>query len=301
MVSNMSMSVSVIIPTYNRGELLIRALDSVLKQKVDVGVNVNVEIEVIIVDDGSTDNTKDLITKYLQKHPEKKIQYHNFQENHGVSWARNRGMELAKGEWISFLDSDDEWSKNKLKLTFDYLLKNPSIKVVHGNEIWIRNGVRVNQMKKHQKYGGNIFSKCLPLCLISPSAVTIHRDVFKEVSVFREDFIVCEDYELWLRITSKFEVGFIDKPIIIKYGGHQDQLSRKYVAMDYYRVVAMDDFLRESSSDSSLDSDLKNLLVKEIITKSQILLNGYQKHNNIGEDYQRISQIFARSTLIEEK
>ncbi|MBF0298972.1 MAG: glycosyltransferase [Oligoflexia bacterium] len=313
---------SVIIPTYNRGEYLKRALRSVLKQRIDTNIGTDtdfknikdikdIKFEVIIIDDGSIDGSRDLVKDLLLEN--NTINYVYFEQNRGVSWARNKGIELAKGEWICFLDSDDEWIKEKLKWTYDYIKNNKHIRVIHGDEIWIRNGVRVNQMKKHKKYGGHIFEKCLPLCLISPSAVTIHKDIFKEIGLFREDFTVCEDYELWLRITFKEEIGFIDRPIIIKYGGHEDQLSKRYVAMDYYRIVAMVDFFKREFIDrvnTNKNNDVadineangiifKKSILKEIISKSQILLNGYVKHNNLNEDYQNTERIykFAKSAL----
>lgn len=289
---------SIIIPTYNRGELLRRALISVLKQKTSASnLKLKLKFEVIIVDDGSTDGTKEMIADLIVANDAIDndaidVNYIRSEKNYGVSWARNQGITISKGEWICFLDSDDEWLKNKLLMTYEYHIANPHIKIIHGNEIWIRNGIRVNQMKKHQKYGGYIFEKCLPLCLISPSAVAIHRDVFVDRGVFREDFIVCEDYELWLRITHKYQIGFIDKPIIVKYGGHQDQLSKKYVAMDYYRVVAMFDFLNQNYL--LIDEQTKELILKEIIFKSEVLLNGYRKHNNFAntDKTDRIEEIY---------
>ncbi len=102
------------------------------------------------------------------------------------------------------------------------------MRVCHTDEIWIRNGRRVNARKKHGKKGGWIFQHCLPLCAMSPSSIMIHRDVFTALGGFDERLPACEDYDLWLRITARYPVLFTRQPLIEKYGGHDDQLSRKY-------------------------------------------------------------------------
>ena len=213
--------ISVIIPTFNRAHVLLKAIDSVLKQTYK-------NFEVIVVDDGSTDGTTELLSSYIK---EGKILYLK-QENKGVSSARNFGVKSSKGDWLAFLDSDDEWLKHKLQKQVELLTERPDLRLVHGEELWVRNGKRVNQKKIHQKFGGFIYEKCLPLCLISPSAVMIERKLYEEMGGFDEEFTVCEDYDLWLKITSLYEVGFVSDPIIYKYGGHEDQLSHKYFAMD---------------------------------------------------------------------
>ncbi len=271
---------SVIIPVYNRAEYIGRAIESVLNQTY-------CNYKIYIIDDGSTDNTKEIVDKYLKQYPEK-INY-LYQKNKGVSSARNTGIRNSGGEWLAFLDSDDEWLKDKLEKQVDFIIKNPEIPIVHGEEIWIRNGVRVNQKNKHKKSGGRIFLNSLPLCLISPSAVLLRRSELLSCGMFNEEYLVCEDYDLWLKMTSLYEVGFIETPIIKKYGGHDDQLSHKFKAMDYWRIKSLDFILkiRELSA-------LETYAVKqEIVTKSKILLNGYLKHNNL-ENYDEVLKIYNR-------
>ena len=137
-----------------------------------------------------------------------------------------------------FLDSDDEWKKNKLSEQHMALEKNATYSFCHSNEEWIKNGKKINQKRKHKKYGGNIFKQCLDMCRISPSSVMINKNVFKDTGLFNENLIICEDYELWLRICSHYKVLFIDEPLIIKYGGHEDQLSSSYEPIEYYRIKA---------------------------------------------------------------
>ncbi len=223
-------NISVIIPTYNRETVLPRAIASVLAQK-------GADFELIIVDDGSTDNTRETVngerqtksdtvslTSLRERSPFPVPRVFH-QENKGPAAARNLGIKEAKGEWIAFLDSDDEWKPGKLKAQLKFFEENPDYLICQTEEIWIRNGVRVNPMKKHQKSGGWIFEKCLPLCVVSPSAVMMHRKLFDEVRLFDESLPACEDYDLWLRIAAKHPVGLIEKPYIFKYGGHADQRS----------------------------------------------------------------------------
>ena len=218
--------VSVIIPTYNRKALLSRALRSVLAQN-------DAAFEIIIVDDGSTDGTREMIEKDFPS-----VHYF-YQANQGPAAARNRGIERARGEWIAFLDSDDEWLPEKLRTQLDFFENNPDFLIHQTEEIWIRNGKRVNPMKKHQKHGGWIFEKCLPLCLISPSAVMMHRRLFDEIGLFDESLPACEDYDLWLRVTSQFPAGLTEKPYVMKYGGHAGQRSHEFPAMDRFRIYSL--------------------------------------------------------------
>ena len=219
------MKISVIIPTYNRILFLNRSIDSVLAQTLQ-------PYEIIIVDDGSSDGTSEMIKK---NYPNLKL---ICQENKGVSAARNIGVKASSGDWVCFLDSDDEWKKNKLSEQKIALEKNVTYSFCHSNEEWIKNGKKINQKKKHKKYGGNIFKHCLDMCRVSPSSVMINKNVFKDIGLFNEDLIICEDYELWLRIFSHYKVLFIDEPLIIKYGGHEGQLSSSCESIEYYRIKA---------------------------------------------------------------
>ncbi len=258
--------ISIIIPTYNRCAYLFRAIESVLSQTYQ-------DFELLIIDDGSTDETEKNVINLIKEN--KKIKYIKT-PNRGVSAARNLGIHISTGELISFLDSDDEWLPDKLKIQIDFLQNNQDLNLVHGEEIWIRKGKRVNQKKIHKKGGGDIFSQCLDLCAISPSTVLIRKELFHEVGYFREDFPVCEDYDLWLRIASRYQVGFIPSPLILKYGGHVGQLSSKYIGMDYWRIKAMSSLLNSSN----LNSTYKELLQEKLNYKTKILKEGALKHGN---------------------
>ncbi len=257
-----SEQVSVIIPVYNRARPVTRAIDSVLKQT-------RPPLEIIVVDDGSTDETPDVLRQYGSKI--KIIR----QAHRGVSAARNRGIRSASGQWIALLDSDDEWMPKKLAMAEEFHRRHPEYLIFQSEEIWIRKGKRVNPKKKHRKYGGWIFKQSLPLCIVSPSAVIFHRSLPEQVGLFDESFPVCEDYDLWLRVAKKLPIGLDERAGIIKYGGHEDQLSHQYWGMDYFRVLAMEKHV----DDAHLSSDLKEALLKEILSKLNILLTGYKKRN----------------------
>ncbi len=221
------MNTSVIIPTHNRAHTISRAIESVIKQSLPPA-------EIIIVDDGSTDGTAELVQNSFPN-----CRYLH-QQNRGVSSARNSGIAVASGKWLAFLDSDDEWMPDKLAAQSAILEANPDLYLCHTEEIWVRNGKRVNQMKKHAKRGGWIFQHCLPLCAISPSSVIIHHSLFEAVGLFDETLPACEDYDLWLRICAFYPTLYIKTPQIIKHGGHEDQLSRKHWGMDRFRIQALE-------------------------------------------------------------
>ncbi len=259
-------SITVIIPTFNRARSLERALKSVTEQSFPPN-------EILVIDDGSEDDTSAMIA---EKFPQ--VIYH-YQPNRGVSSARNRAIQLARSEWLTFLDSDDQWLPEKLQQQCEQFSKNPNYKICHTEEIWVRQGMRVNAMKKHAKRGGDIFKYCLPLCVMSPSSIMIHRSVFETVGLFDETLPACEDYDLWLRITAHYPVLFIEEAMIIKYGGHQDQLSRRYWGMDRFRIQAMQKLLQQDS----LNHQHKQLVLKELHKKSRIYAQGAAKRNKQDE------------------
>ncbi len=257
------MKISVVIPTCNRAHTLAAALDSVLNQSLAPD-------EVIVIDDGSTDNTASLLSTYGDTVTTL------YQENHGVSHARNVGIVHAKGEWIALLDSDDHWLPDKLKQQFHLVEQHPTYRICHTDEIWIRNGVRVNQMKKHTKYGGNIYCHCLPGCVISPSSVMIHRDLFALTGNFDESLPACEDYDLWLRICADHPVLYVNKPLVAKFGGHDDQLSRRYWGMDRFRVIALEKMIRFHQ----LSTENYQRTLSMLLEKISIILTGAYKREN---------------------
>lgn len=266
--------VSVIIPTCNRAQFLSEAIKSVLKQTFR-------DLELIVVDDGSQDETRLIVQEFASK-----VRYF-YQENKGVSAARNVGIRAARGQYVAFLDSDDLWKKRKLEIQMNYLQGDSSTNVCYTNEIWLKNGEHLNQKKKHQKFSGWILEKMLALCLISASSIIIHHAVFKQVGVFDEKLPVCEDYDLWLRIGARYPVTFIDKPLITKRGGHPDQLSHAYWGMDRFRVIALEKLLKNPD----LKTAQRPAVIDELQHKCYVLASGATKRGKTDQAafYQNIA------------
>ncbi|WP_369692165.1 glycosyltransferase family 2 protein [Desulfonema ishimotonii] len=223
--NNNTPMVSVIIPTCNRDRLVQEAIASVLAQEFK-------SFELIVVDDGSTDSTPEILGSYGDAITVIR------QENRGVSAARNAGIAVAKGELIALLDSDDLWMAEKLAVQTAFFQQHPDALICQTEEIWVRNGVRVNPKKKHRKLSGMIFEPSLALCLVSPSAVMMRRELFSHVGLFDESLPACEDYDLWLRVGCRYPVHLIDRPLIVKRGGHEDQLSGA-PGLDKYRIQSL--------------------------------------------------------------
>ncbi|MBC8287843.1 MAG: glycosyltransferase [Nitrospinae bacterium] len=268
--------VTVILPTFNRGYCLAESIQSVLDQSFT-------DFELIVVDDGSMDNTTEVLNPFSG------IQQIRLEKNRGVSFARNRGLEQARGEWIAFLDSDDLWEQNKLATQMKWVEHHPEHLAVYTDEIWIRNGVRVNAMNKHHKYSGDIFRYCLPLCIVSPSSVLLHAELLREVGGFDESMPVCEDYDLWLRIAKRVPFHFIEEKLIVKRGGHEDQLSRKFWGMDRWRVHALEKLLQENG----MNEEQRDGVVAMLIEKCGILVSGYGKRGK-SQDEEHYRNLAAR-------
>jgi glycosyltransferase involved in cell wall biosynthesis len=218
--------VTVVIPTFDRAALLPRAIDSVLAQQ-------GVDWELIVVDDGSTDGTAAALERYADPRLRVLRLPHG-----GVSAARNAGAAAGTAPWLAFLDSDDEWLPGKLAAQAAHL-RETGLEIGQTEEIWIRRGVRVNPPDHSRKVEGDLFGVSLERCMITPSSVMLTRSLFERMGGFRKDFPTCEDYELWLRISSGWQVGLVRRPLLVRYGGHADQLSARYPALDAWRIRAI--------------------------------------------------------------
>ena len=264
--------VSVILPTYNRAWALEKAVDSVLTQQYT-------RFELIVVDDGSTDETASLLRKY-----DDRVQVVT-QTNRGVSAARNVGIQQARGELIALLDSDDAWLPGKINVQVEYFLNHPACRICQTEEIWIRNGVRVNPRKRHRKEAGMIFEKSLALCLVSPSAVMMRKSLLDEVGLFDENLPACEDYDLWLRVAWKYPVHLIDQQLIVKNGGHADQLSR-IPELDKFRIQSICQLLDQNC----LSQDQEKAALEVLQDKCTIYGQGCLKRGRVQEarDYEKL-------------
>ena len=273
--------VSVIIPTYNRCPLLGEAVESVLAQSAK-------EFELVVIDDGSTDGTAKALEKYG-------IRVRLFsQQRSGVSAARNFGARQARGRFLAFLDSDDLWRAEKLAVQTTFMQQHPKCQICQTEEVWLRNGARVNPRLIHQKPSGDIFLRSLELCLVSPSAVMMTRELFEATGGFDEALPVCEDYDLWLRIAVDHRVALIPEPLVIKRGGHADQLSRSLWGMDRYRVAALQKLLR-----SGIRGARRAAAFAALRRKVSILAQGARKRGREQEawNYEAKLAEFAEETV----
>jgi glycosyltransferase involved in cell wall biosynthesis len=201
-----------------------------------------------------------------------------------VSAARNAAIRQARGEWIALLDSDDVWLQRKTERQVAHLLEHPEYPLSQTDEIWIRKGVRVNSGLRHCKSEGDLFARSLEMCAISPSAVMMRRDLFEQVGYFDESYLACEDYELWLRVTCRYLVGLLAEPLLVKYGGHADQLSFTVEALDRYRIRAIAAMLESGL----LKEEQKAAAVEVLERKSRIYAQGCAKRGRHEEARQAL-------------
>lgn len=276
--------ISVIIPTFNRAEFLKEAIQSVLDQDYFLGLDKERIFEIIVVDDGSTDKTGEVVHSF-----ESEIRY-VYQENRGVSAARNTGLKHASGNFIAFLDSDDLWKRNKIRIQMSLMNTLSRAKMCYTDETWIRDGIFVNPKKRHQKYSGWIFDRVLPLCLISLSSALFRKEVFDKIGSFDEDFPVCEDYDFGIRLTHRYPARFLTRPLIVKRGGHEDQLSRRYWGMDRFRIKAL-----EKALTMDLSPQQREQVHAEIVKKSRVLAKGFAKRGKTAdvERYRKLIETYT--------
>jgi glycosyltransferase involved in cell wall biosynthesis len=286
MPSDHSNLISCVVPVFNRADTIRRAVESVLAQDYR-------PLELIVVDDGSTDATPEILDELEHEARDSALSLsHVRQKNQGVSAARNTGIRLAHGGWIALLDSDDAWAPAKLTRQMALHAARPDLALSQTRETWIRNGVRVNPPARFEKQEGNLFAQCLDLCAISPSSVLIRRDLFEQVGFFDEDYPACEDYEFWLRLSARWEVGLVREPLMIKYGGHADQLSRTVEALDRYRIRA----LVKTLETGQLDLAQRTQALAALGAKGRIYLQGCRKRDNRTE-VEEIERLLARYAL----
>ncbi len=269
--------VSIIIPTHNRAGFLAQAIDSVLAQTY-------ANFELIVVDDGSTDETQPLLASYG------KALISLYQENCGPAAARNAGIRAARHPLLAFLDSDDQFTRNKLALQTAAMAAQPDLLISHTQETWFRNGHHLNQKKHHVKEGGDIFARNLVLCMVGMSTVMVRRELFERIGLFDESFPCCEDYEFWLRASVAHPFLLVDAPLTAKHGGRPDQVSARFqTGMDCFRLRALEKLL----SFSLLTSTQSHLVRAELVRKAVLYGNGCLKHGR-REEGQRCLSLATR-------
>lgn len=198
--------VSVILPTYNRAHLVGRAIQSVLNQTFQ-------DLEIVVVDDASTDNSEEIVKNFSNPN----IKYHRHESNRGANAARNTGISIAKGEYIAFNDSDDEWLPTKLEKQV-IIIENTEddIGIVYSGFYQIIGNVKSYVPSVSiKKKDGNIYKSLLYGNFVTTQTVLIKRECFEKVGFFDEELPRLQDWELWLRISKNYKFKFIDEPLVI--------------------------------------------------------------------------------------
>jgi glycosyltransferase involved in cell wall biosynthesis len=254
--------------------MLLEAVDSVLAQSTQ-------SFELIVIDDGSTDGTAEQLTRLDQT-----IRFERI-EHGGPAAARNRGVALAHAPLLAFLDSDDLWAPTKLERQLAFMHDNPGCAISQTDEIWIRNGRRVNPGVRHRKRAGDIFIDSLRTCLISMSATMMRTDLFLSLGGFDETMLAAEDYDLWLRILIDHEAGLLDEPLVTRRGGHCDQTSARIPAIDRFRILALVKLL----ADDRLSLVRRTAVIEVLAEKCRIYAGGLARRGRIDQArfYERIA------------
>ena len=263
----MTLKVSVVIPVYNRPDLLQRAVSSVSLQSF-------APFEILVVDDGSSPVIE--ILNDLHSIP---VRILRNEQNQGVSAARNLGIREANGEWIALLDSDDEWMEDKLQKQVHHIEQHKGLHAIHTREKWIRNGNEVIPPAYLNKSPENLWERSLQHCLICPSSVLLHKSIFEAIGLFNENLAVCEDYEFWLRLLLQEEIGLVPEKLVIKHGGHPDQLSTTTWGMDRFRVQALINLIESNT----LKEKQYVSAISVLVHKCLILAKGSQKRGKLEE------------------
>lgn len=298
--------VSVIVPTFNKKEQVREALQSVLDQKFQ-------DIEILIADDGSTDGTPLALFKELGAQPEAidvlakmgnnsirpfthafqcggiTVQYH-YGINRGLSTARNRGIKSARGEYIAFLEPDDFWAPHHLSELISHLKRNREVKVCRVSERLIREGKSRAPKHPANRTTGWLFEASLDSSLMSISTVICHRSCFSICGCFDENMPACEEYDLWIRISSHFPIGFLDCNSVTRRTPRPADSIRAW-NWDRFRVYA----LEKAFQSGHITPEQRYLVAQSIVLKCERLVEGFkrQKSDERSNFYERKRKRFT--------
>jgi len=239
-------NISVIIHTYNNEKLIAETIESVLRQTYK-------DYEIIVVDDGSTDNTRTVLQPYMDR-----MRYH-YKENGGIPSAKNAGIRLSEAGFIAFLDHDDLWVPDKLKIQIDYFNKNPQVGLVYSKYITFSNGKELRTNPK-KGYSGWVFSKLISRSFIQTSTVMVKRECLDAVGPFDESFTLSDEYDLFLRIAKRYQCGFVDKELT-RYRIHDRNASKDDLRFDMENLKV---FKKIYDNSNGLDTKCKKLLRERI-------------------------------------
>jgi glycosyltransferase involved in cell wall biosynthesis len=270
---NSNLTVSVVIPAYNADKYIEESINSVITQTYPI-------MEIIIVNDGSTDNTKSILNKY-------EFLYENVtcihQDNMGLSNARNSGIKKSAGDFIAFLDSDDLWEDNKIELQVELFLSHPELGLVYsGYKLCDENSNTYEGHITNPKVSGDVLNALLSegnLISGSGSSVLIRQEVFDDVGMFDSNLAFAEDLDMWIRISEKYKVDFVPEKLVI-IRTHLASMQSKYSS--YYALFMANLPLYYKHSKYFIDNDtlmskLKNDCIYYIVSD---FFSGYKKFNN---------------------
>lgn len=228
--TNNQLTVSVVIPSFNAGKYIVEAIDSVLAQTYK-------PLEIIVIDDGSQDNTKDVLNPFIET---QEIRYF-YQENQGPGTARNLGVLKSRGDLIAFCDSDDLWLPEKLEKQIK-LFQDPEAALVYSDMEMLGGedaGKRFSKVFGVESfYRGSVFGKLVKENFIPNSTVIVKRRAIEDSDGFPRDrkFFSVEDYVCWLVIAKEHKVDFIDEPLV-KYRWHDENISQQSDKQAYQRLA----------------------------------------------------------------
>ncbi|MFC1804624.1 glycosyltransferase family 2 protein [Candidatus Omnitrophota bacterium] len=271
--------VSVNIPAYNAQDFIERTILSALNQT-------HKNIEVIVLDDGSTDKTGDVVEKLQKK--DSRVRYY-YQENQGLSPTRNRLFDLSKGEYIAFLDHDDEWLPEKIELQLLIFKGRPELGLVFGRAVnHYEDGRRKEEFMKRSPRRGKVFYEyLLSLNFIPLCSAVVRKDVLKKYMPFKPWLRTSEEWELFLRLGRDYEFDYIDRVVAI-YHVRKDGLMRRSALREAEEVLSILDYW--SKEDAEIMKKYRRRLLE---AKSRF---NYYRYNFFKEnhDYKNARRALAR-------
>ncbi|MFP4484962.1 MAG: glycosyltransferase family 2 protein [Spirochaetaceae bacterium] len=294
-------TLSVVIPTFNRLSFLPEAISSVLSQTWAAPASHAGRgdarqaplLEIIVVDDGSTDGTPEYLADAAAAAPEV-IRVVTLTHGGTPGRARNAGVAAARGDLIAFLDADDLWRSDKLEGQMALHRPKAAAVLSHTRETWLRGRRIVSQAGQEHLREGEVFADALHKCIIGPSTTVMERRVFEELGGFREDLEVAEDYELWVRLTHRHPVAYVDEELTIKRAGHGDQLSERYGAIEFFRIQGLRDLVEGGAFEDVPEH--ARAAARTLARKCRIYAQGCAKRGRLEEaqEYREAARFYER-------
>jgi glycosyltransferase involved in cell wall biosynthesis len=250
----MPAQVSVVIATHNHAAYLANALDSVFRQGVP-------NIELIVVDDGSTDNTAEVMHPYLN---DPRVQYVTIAHG-GVARARNIGLKSSVAPLVAFLDADDQWLPGKLGKQLALLASDPEVAVVYSRRQVVDGSGSIVPSPSRKLHRGNVLGELFRDNFVCFSSALVQRKAFDTVGPFDESLALSSDYEMWLRIASRFRFDFVDEVLVSYRSGHPS-LSRRVEERYLTAMAIMKRFLEDCGGNEMLSPAIVKLAWAETYT-----------------------------------